>query len=62
MAFRGYRTRYRVVGQMPPRGGRPALLVLHGGPGLPHDYPMDMAELAEGDRKRWRTTVRRRRR
>jgi proline-specific peptidase len=48
--FRGYRTWYQVVGQMPPRGGRLPLLVLHGGPGLPHDYLTDLAELAEGGR------------
>lgn len=48
--FRGYRTWYQVVGELPPRGGTAPLLVLHGGPGLPHDYLGGLAELAERGR------------
>ena len=33
--FRGFKTRYRVVGQS---RSHPALLCIHGGPGLGHDY------------------------
>jgi pimeloyl-ACP methyl ester carboxylesterase len=36
--FRGYRTWYRVAGQRPVTEGRLPMLVLHGGPGFPHDY------------------------
>jgi pimeloyl-ACP methyl ester carboxylesterase len=50
IAFRGYRTWYQVVGELPPPGGKLPLLVLHGGPGLPHDYLSDLAELAEAGR------------
>lgn len=44
--FRGYRTWYQIVGE--PRSGsaKLPLLVLHGGPGLPHDYLEDLAGLA----------------
>lgn len=48
--FRGYRTWYQVVGEMPAPGGKLPLLLLHGGPGFPHDYLEDLAELAEGGR------------
>lgn len=48
--FRGYRTWYQLVGELPPPGGKVPLLVLHGGPGLPHDYLSDLAELAEAGR------------
>jgi hypothetical protein len=48
--FRGYRTWYQVVGGPPAAGGEPPLLVLHGGPGLPHDYLEDLAGLADGSR------------
>jgi L-proline amide hydrolase len=48
--FRGYRTWYRVVGELPATGGRLPLLVLHGGPGFPHDYLEDLARLAEDGR------------
>ncbi len=47
--FRGHRTWYRVVGELPARRGLP-LLVLHGGPGFPHDYLEDLARLAEDER------------
>jgi proline-specific peptidase len=48
--FRGYRTWYQVVGELPASGGEPPLLVAHGGPGLPHDYLEDLAGLADGSR------------
>jgi proline-specific peptidase len=48
--FRGYRTWYQVVGEMPAPGGKPPLFALHGGPGVPHDYLEDVAQLAEGGR------------
>lgn len=48
--FRGYRTWYQVVGEIPPPGGTLPLLVLHGGPGLPHDYLQDLAGLVDGGR------------
>src|SRR4051812_33568513 len=38
LPFRGYRTWYRVVGELPARSGGLPVLVLHGGPGFPHDY------------------------
>ncbi|MEV4947738.1 proline iminopeptidase-family hydrolase [Streptomyces sp. NPDC053755] len=47
--FRGHHTWYRVVGALPTPSGRPPLLVVHGGPGLPHDYLEDLAALAEED-------------
>jgi pimeloyl-ACP methyl ester carboxylesterase len=40
--FRGYRTWYQVVGEIPAAGPRLPLLVLHGGPGFPHDYLTDL--------------------
>ena len=48
--FRGYRTWYQVVGEMSAPDGKIPLLVLHGGPGFPHDYLEDLAQLAEGGR------------
>jgi proline-specific peptidase len=48
--FRGYRTWYQVVGGPPATDSKPPLLVLHGGPGLPHDYLQDLARVAEGGR------------
>jgi proline-specific peptidase len=48
--FRGYRTWYRVVGELPATNGSLPLLVLHGGPGVPHDYLEDLAGLADGGR------------
>jgi proline-specific peptidase len=35
-----------VVGELPAASGRLPLLVLHGGPGLPHDYLEDLSRLA----------------
>ncbi|UCM87940.1 proline iminopeptidase-family hydrolase [Streptomyces marincola] len=43
--FRGHETWYRVTGQ--PGQGRPALVVLHGGPGSTHDYLIGLADFAE---------------
>jgi proline-specific peptidase len=47
--FRGHRTWYQIVGDRSPSGKLP-LLVLHGGPGVPHGYLQDLAALADGDR------------
>ncbi|KJK55201.1 proline iminopeptidase-family hydrolase [Saccharothrix sp. ST-888] len=43
--FGEYRTWYRVTGDL--HAGRPAVVVVHGGPGSTHDYLLSMAELAE---------------
>ncbi|GAA2571510.1 MULTISPECIES: proline iminopeptidase-family hydrolase [Streptomyces] len=43
--FRGHRTWYRVTGT--PDGGRPPVVVVHGGPGSTHDYLLRLAALAE---------------
>jgi L-proline amide hydrolase len=43
--FGRYRTWYQVAGQLGT--GRPALVVLHGGPGITHDYLKNIAELAD---------------
>jgi proline-specific peptidase len=48
--FRGYRTWYRVLGGTGATGGKLPLLVVHGGPGVPHDYLEDLGALAEGGR------------
>jgi L-proline amide hydrolase len=45
MPFGEYSTWYRVTGD--PNAGRPALVVLHGGPGATHDYLLSLAGLAE---------------
>lgn len=50
VSFRGYRTWYRVVGELPATNGKLPLLVLHGGPGVPHDYLEDLAGLADQGR------------
>lgn len=47
--FRGYRTWYRAVGS--DEGGHLPLLVLHGGPGFPHDYLEPLEALAERGRR-----------
>ncbi|AEV86964.1 peptidase [Actinoplanes sp. SE50] len=44
VAFGPHRTWYRVTGQL--GAGRPALVVLHGGPGITHDYLKNIADLA----------------
>ena len=48
IAFKGYETWYRVEGDL--GADRPPLVVLHGGPGLPHDYLEPLARLADGGR------------
>jgi proline-specific peptidase len=48
--FRGYRTWYQVVGELSAPSGKLPLLVLHGGPGFPHDYLEDLAILADTGR------------
>lgn len=48
--FRGMKTWFRVVGDLDsPMGGLP-LVVLHGGPGFPHNYLQPLARLAERGR------------
>lgn len=46
--FRGWQTWYRVTGD--PQSAKPPLVVLHGGPGLPHDYLLRLTALADTDR------------
>ncbi|MEV7522317.1 proline iminopeptidase-family hydrolase [Streptomyces sp. NPDC091371] len=46
--YRGHRTWYQRV-DGPGSAGKVPLLVLHGGPGFPHDYLEDLARLADGD-------------
>ena len=49
--FREFRVRYRIVGELnQPAPGRFPLLVLHGGPGAPHDYLDPLAALAQSGR------------
>jgi proline-specific peptidase len=48
--FRGYATWYRIVGDISAAGAKVPLLVLHGGPGFPHDYLLDLAGLSDGGR------------
>ncbi|MEJ8641978.1 alpha/beta fold hydrolase [Streptomyces sp. MS1.HAVA.3] len=43
--FGEYRTWYRITGT--PGGERPAVVVLHGGPGSTHDYLLSLAALAD---------------
>ncbi|MEU1217046.1 proline iminopeptidase-family hydrolase [Streptomyces sp. NPDC005791] len=43
--FGEYRTWYRVTGEL--GSGRPAVVVVHGGPGSTHDYLLPLARLAE---------------
>ncbi|MFC4565987.1 proline iminopeptidase-family hydrolase [Nocardiopsis mangrovi] len=43
--FGDYATWYRVTGT--PGRGRPAVVTLHGGPGVTHDYLLDLAGLAD---------------
>lgn len=42
--FGEFETWYRITGT--PRAGRPALVVVHGGPGSTHDYLLSLAEFA----------------
>ena len=50
VAFRGYRTWYKIVGELDSVSEKLPLLVLHGGPGFPHDYLEVLAQLADGGR------------
>jgi L-proline amide hydrolase len=50
VAFRGHRTWYQRVGGRAGTGAKLALLVAHGGPGLPHDYLEDLAGVADDQR------------
>src|SRR6476660_7425475 len=45
--FRGFRTWYQVVGELPAPDGMLPLLVVSGGPGCAHDYLQDLASLAD---------------
>ena len=45
--FRGFRTWYQVVGELPAPDGKLPLLVVSGGPGCAHDYLEDLASLAD---------------
>ena len=42
--FRGWRTWYRVTGDID--SGKPPLVALHGGPGVPHNYLLRLTALA----------------
>jgi proline-specific peptidase len=46
----GHRTWYRMVG-MEEDAGKLPMVVLHGGPGMPHDYLAPLASLARGGRR-----------
>lgn len=46
--FRGWRTWYRITGSLTT--GRTPLLVLHGGPGMTHDYLLSLTALADTGR------------
>jgi L-proline amide hydrolase len=46
--FRGWRTWYRITGDL--QSGPPPLVVLHGGPGMAHDYLLRLTALAETGR------------
>jgi proline-specific peptidase len=49
--FRGYRTWYRIVGDVATPGpGKLPVLMLHGGPGVPHDYLESLEPLVETGR------------
>ncbi len=48
--FKGYRTWYRSVGDPANDAARAPLLVLHGGPGAPHDYLENLEALADSGR------------
>ncbi len=50
LPFRGRRTWFRVAGPWPAEEGRPPVLVLHGGPGVPHGYLTDLADITDSGR------------
>jgi len=45
VSWDGHRTWYRVDGELSATGGPVPLVVLHGGPGVPHDYVSSLAHL-----------------
>ncbi len=49
--FKVYRTWYRSVGDPANDAQRPPVLMLHGGPGAPHDYLENLEALADGGRR-----------
>ena len=49
--FKGYRTWYRSVGDPANDATRAPLLILHGGPGAPHDYLENLEALADTGRR-----------
>ncbi|HLY31587.1 MAG TPA: proline iminopeptidase-family hydrolase [Ktedonobacterales bacterium] len=49
--FHGYRTWYRIVGDPANDTQRPPVIVLHGGPGVPHDYLENLEALADSGRR-----------
>ncbi|HEV7129644.1 MAG TPA: proline iminopeptidase-family hydrolase [Ktedonobacterales bacterium] len=51
IAFRGYRTWFRAVGDPAWDPQHAPVLLLHGGPGAPHDYLEPLEALAEGGRR-----------
>ena len=48
LEFQDYQTWYRVTGDL--ASSRPPLIALHGGPGVPHDYLLRLAALADAGR------------
>ena len=46
MAWNGYETRYRVVGDLQADGDRTPVVICHGGPGASHDYCEAIADLS----------------
>ncbi len=50
--FRGWQTWYRITGDLEAgaAAGKAPLVVLHGGPGVPHDYTLRIARIAEQGR------------
>ena len=49
--FHGYRTWYRSVGDPTHDATHPPVLLLHGGPGAPHDYLENLEQLADTGRR-----------
>lgn len=50
VTFRDYRTWYRKTQPPRPTAGRLPLVILHGGPGVPHNYCLPMANLGDDGR------------
>ncbi|MEU5808763.1 proline iminopeptidase-family hydrolase [Streptomyces sp. NPDC047718] len=50
VSVRSRRTWYRIAGPWPAEGTRPPLLVLHGGPGVPHGYLTDLDAMTSSGR------------